>query len=281
MGSWTNASAPPTATTAGVLRPEELARYVALRRWPVSPALEPWVENLWGLRWALPPDLVHVSSVLPHPACNVTVERGVDRAGLGEGAVVTGVVTRRFDTEVRGSGWVLGAKLRPGGLRALVGVRADTLRDRTVAAADVLPGDVVAELERLGPDGDDDAQAERLDAALAALAGEPDPEHQVVLDVVATMLRDRSLLRVDQVEQACGLGRRRLQRLFAEYVGVGPKWVLARYRMHDVVTALDEGYAGSLADLAAAHGWFDQAHFTRDFTRLVGESPTRYRDRRR
>jgi AraC-like DNA-binding protein len=78
------------------------------------------------------------------------------------------------------------------------------------------------------------------------------------------------------VEERCGLGTRSLQRLFEKYVGVSPKWVLSRYRMHDVVTRLDEGYDGSLADLAAEHGWFDQAHFTREFTELVGVPPSAY-----
>jgi AraC-like DNA-binding protein len=63
-------------------------------------------------------------------------------------------------------------------------------------------------------------------------------------------------------------------------VGVSPKWVLARYRMHDAVGELDAGYAGALADLAARYGWFDQAHFTRDFSRLVGEPPSAYQRHR-
>ena len=88
--------------------------------------------------------------------------------------------------------------------------------------------------------------------------------------MIAAMLGDRALVRVAQVEERCGIGTRTLQRLFERYVGVSPKWVLSRYRMHDVVTALDEGYDGSLADLAAEYGWFDQAHFTREFTELIG-----------
>ena len=90
------------------------------------------------------------------------------------------------------------------------------------------------------------------------------------------MLDDRSLLKVAQVEEKCGVGTRSLQRLFERYVGVSPKWVLSRYRMHDVVTDLDAGYGGSLADLAAKYGWFDQAHFTREFTDLVGVPPSAY-----
>jgi AraC-like DNA-binding protein len=47
--------------------------------------------------------------------------------------------------------------------------------------------------------------------------------------------------------------------------------------MHDVVTDLDEGYTGPLSDLALRYGWYDQAHFTRDFTELVGVTPGQYR----
>ncbi len=64
-------------------------------------------------------------------------------------------------------------------------------------------------------------------------------------------------------------------------LGVSPKWVLARYRLHDIVTELDEGYAGTISDLAHRYGWYDQAHLTREFTALVGETPGRYRDGRR
>lgn len=89
------------------------------------------------------------------------------------------------------------------------------------------------------------------------------------------MLHD-PLVRVGEIEQRCGIGARRLQRLFERYVGVTPKWVLGRYRIHDAVSDLDGGFTGSLADLAARYGWFDQAHFTREFTELIGVPPSTY-----
>jgi AraC-like DNA-binding protein len=93
------------------------------------------------------------------------------------------------------------------------------------------------------------------------------------------MLANRSLLTVGAVGERHGLTPRTLQRLFTHYVGVGPKWVLARYRMHDAVTDIDDGYAGTFTDLAHRYGWYDQAHFIRDFTALVGVTPGQYRDR--
>jgi len=272
----------PTASTAGILRPEAFARHVELRRLPPAPDLAPWVENHWVLRWDLPDGVRHPSQVLPHPTCNLTVERGVRRPEAPTAAVlVTGPLTRRFDVETSGSGWVWGVRFRPGGLAALAGVDAARLAERAVAAAEVLPVDVVAALDALHDTGAPaEADRERVEAALRPLATEPHPDHALVLALVAEMLADRTLVRVAQVTERHDLSTRRLQRLFARYVGVGPKWVLARYRMHDVVAVLDAGHAGPLADLAAEHGWYDQAHFTRDFTALVGVTPARYREGR-
>ena len=64
-----------------------------------------------------------------------------------------------------------------------------------------------------------------------------------VLMMIEDMLGDRAITRASQVEERHGIGRRQLEWLFARYVGVGPKWVLGRYRMHDVIVALDGGYS--------------------------------------
>ena len=78
-----------------------------------------------------------------------------------------------------------------------------------------------------------------------------------------------------------GMSVRTLQRLFASYVGVSPKAVLARYRLQDAAAAIDAGTVDDLAGLAAALGWFDQAHFSREFRGVVGMTPSAYLARAR
>jgi AraC-like DNA-binding protein len=151
-----------------------------------------------------------------------------------------------------------------------------------VPASEVLPAGLCAALAE--PDLADcpDEWASAAEAGLAALpAAADDRRYEQLLVVVADMLADRSLLTVGAVARRHGWTVRTLQRLFTHYVGVGPKWVLARYRLHDIVAELDEGYAGTISDLAHRYGWYDQAHLTREFTALVGETPGRYRDGRR
>jgi AraC-like DNA-binding protein len=265
-----------TATQSGVLRPDQLAEHVDLVRLPCAPSLEPWVENYWQLRWDLPSGVSYRSSTLPHPACTLSVEHGWTREGVVDLVVVTGVLTRRFDVVLAESGWVFGVKFRPGGYASFTGTVARTLRDVSVALPTPFRSETVAALAELGGHLDADHCRTVVDSVLAPYAGDVEPEYETVLDIIAAMLRDRTLVRAAQVEQRCGIGTRRLQRLFERYVGATPKWVLGRYRIHDALSELDNGYSGPLADLAARYGWFDQAHFTREFTELVGMPPSAY-----
>jgi AraC-like DNA-binding protein len=81
---------------------------------------------------------------------------------------------------------------------------------------------------------------------------------------------------VDHVVERAGMGKRTLQRLFHEYVGVSPKWVIQRYRLHEAAQRLADDPDLSLADLALDLGYCDQAHFVRDFRSVVGRPPAAY-----
>jgi AraC-like DNA-binding protein len=93
---------------------------------------------------------------------------------------------------------------------------------------------------------------------------------------VERISQERGLLRVGQLSAALGMPERTIQRLFSEYVGVSPKWVLRRARLHEAALRADHGEPVDWAALAAELGYADQSHLTRDFTATLGVSPARY-----
>lgn len=263
-----------------MLRPEQMARHVSFDETDPAPGAAAWVERVWSVTWDLPDGVEHVNSIVPHPSVSLTVERGqVDRDGAhGPGVWVTGVVTRRFDAVCRGRGGAVGVKFHPGGFSALTGAPAAHLRDRSRPAEGLVAGwTAVADLPL-----DARAAGPALCALVESLAGDRDrglDAGYAQVGLVMQVLQDPAVTRVDDLADRCGLSVRGLQRLLRQYVGVGPKWMVARRRLHDAVATLDAGYDGSLADLAATSGWYDQNQFTRDFTALVGTTPSAYRDR--
>jgi AraC-like DNA-binding protein len=283
VASWKNATTlDRAATLRGVLRPAETAERADLRRdAPISEGLRPFVERYWSVRWDLTGEPPFRSEVLSHPSVNVSVESGTEpRFGFAmPAALLHGVITRRFSVDLTGAGRVTAAKFRPGGYTALTGAlpgrnTVEPLGDRLGIPGARLLADVLA------PEDDDD-RAAALDAALAPLATEPPDAYLDLLGLIGAMISDRGLVRVDQVAALGGMSVRTLQRLFAGYVGVSPKAVLARYRLQDAAAAIDAGEVDDLAGLATSLGWFDQAHFSRDFRAVVGITPSAYLQRAR
>ena len=114
------------------------------------------------------------------------------------------------------------------------------------------------------------------EALLCSVRPEQDPVAEQVAALVSLITADPGLRRVDQLAAASGMTARSLQRLFADYVGVSPKWVMRRARLHEAAERADSGEPVDWASLAADLGYADQAHLTRDFTATIGISPTRY-----
>jgi AraC-like DNA-binding protein len=189
------------------------------------------------------------------------------------------VVGRRFVVDLVGTGRVTAAKFRPGGWVAFGG--RQPARGAVVPLAGEIGLDARPLLAAVLAEADDDARAAVLDAALAPLAPEPQPAYLDLQALLRRMLDDRSLVRVDQVAREAATSTRSLQRLFATYVGLSPKAVLARYRLQDAAASIDTGGVTDLASLAADLGWFDQAHFSRDFRSVVGVTPSAYLARAR
>ncbi len=236
-----------------------------LRTVAPSAALGPFVEYHWIVSW----DLAEPFSqqVVPHPNVHLVFEPG--------GAKVYGVLRGRFTRTLAGRGHVLGVRFHPGGFRPWLGGRVADLTDRTLAVTDWLG---VEGTEKPIADATDDAtMVAEAEAVLLPRLPAPDPVVDQVRELVGQITADLALTRVDHLARVSGITVRGLQRLFNEYVGVGPKWVIRRHRMHEAAARADAGGPVDWAGLAAELGYSDQAHFTREFTAAIGTSPGRYR----
>jgi transcriptional regulator GlxA family with amidase domain len=85
---------------------------------------------------------------------------------------------------------------------------------------------------------------------------------------------------VRAIAQRLGISTRSLERRFEQAVGLSPRTARRVARFQQAVhIALAENHA-SLAAIAVRSGYYDQAHFTRDFTALSGLSPAAWRAER-
>ncbi|WP_405785054.1 helix-turn-helix domain-containing protein [Streptomyces sp. NBC_00138] len=152
------------------------------------------------------------------------------------------------------------------------------LADRAVPAAGLFSPEVAEVGQRVLALDDLTEMAALTDGFLLGVlppAG-TDPRVAEVAALVERITASPQLFRVDELARELDLPVRRLQRLFAQYVGASPKWVLRRARLHEAAARADEGADVDWAALSADLGYADQAHLTRDFAAAVGSPPSRY-----
>ncbi len=78
-----------------------------------------------------------------------------------------------------------------------------------------------------------------------------------------------------QLAEELGWSRRHFIERFKECVGLPPKMVGRVIRFERAVEMMNGG-GQELADIAAECGYYDQAHFNRDFVAFAGSTPTEY-----
>ncbi|MCX4981583.1 helix-turn-helix domain-containing protein [Streptomyces sp. NBC_00572] len=273
----------PRRDTRGIVDPAELLTHVRFRRHTPAPELRPYLEHYWLIDWELPEP--YATHVVPHPSVNIVFQRygaiGAPAAEVRASAEVAGVGLGLFTQKLTEAGRVCGVQFRPGGFRPFAPAwPVSNWTGRRVPLAEVFPdrGDDEPLSAVLSP-ATDHARVAALDAFLLAHGPAPDPAAHRAMELVDLVRGDRAIRKVAQLSSATGLSARSLQRLFATQVGVGPKWVILRYRIHE---ALERAEAAESADapdwvaLAAELGYSDQAHLVRDFTATVGVPPTAY-----
>jgi AraC-like DNA-binding protein len=251
----------------GVLQADPAEGVFVHERHAPAPDLAPFVEHFWFVSWELPGGPV-VRETLPHPSVHVIFERGRSR--------VAAFPRGRFTRTLEGTGFVLGIKFRPGGFRPFVPFAVTRLSGRVLPLGEVFPtGAPAAEEAVLAAT----TVSARIAAASTFLRERLPPADEVAeraATIVRRILEDPEVRKVDDLVRIFDTNPRALQRLFRDYVGVSPKWVIRRYRLHEALERLEAGGSQSWTALALDLGYFDQSHFIRDFRALVGRTPASY-----
>lgn len=253
----------------GVLHPEKGRQNFKLDRRMPPDELATTVEHFWAVAWNLTGCPPYSSETLPHPSVHLVFDNGK--------AEVIGVMRGRFTKTLVGRGEAFGIKFRPGGFHIFCKAPLSQLTDRRFDPEKFFGRAwrqfAAAMAEAKGID-------EKTQCAANFLRG-VNPTHDadalLAQHITHRILNDPGISRVDTLVEIFGLSKRQLQRLFKIYIGVNPKWVIERYRMHEALERLTAKGKPDFARLAHALGYYDQAHFIRAFRKMTGQSPGVYR----
>lgn len=210
--------------------------------------------------------------VIPRPEIHLVVRLGPS-------------VRNGFDAHALGVRQKIHRKIVPGGQRtvfarlhlstyeAVLGVPASDIAGRIVALEN-LWGDAATHrlFGRLHDAHDTAAAAAILEDAIAeriATADGPSAHAQLAFDAAERL----ASANVSTVARDLGVSERHLRRVFREAVGVGPKTFAMLTRFHRTLAAAREEGDASWASIAAAAGYYDQAHLIAEFRTIAGTTP--------
>lgn len=234
-----------------------------------SPELAPWVAAYWHFRVA---------------AGAGEIEHRIPLTGgaflsfaPGPLLAVIGPRTAPLTTTVRGGQRYWGAHFWPGAVRSLLALGDRSLRDETLPAALAVSPRWAGRLSHeLAAASDEGAAAAALDAALLELVPAAAALDEPVMTAVFRILASRGRAPLAGLAAEVGLSPRQLRRRFRRAADLSAKELsrIERLRGTTIHRVTDEGR--SWVDLAAEHGYADQAHLVREFRSLVGQPPVAF-----
>lgn len=252
--------------TRGVLYPSHLPTFHRLA--PDAEAADA-VAWFWIPEWRLPEGAVSRQELVSYPAVNLVV--------APEGVTISGATTRASTRELRGAGWAVGALLRPAAVAALVDDAAVLVDAEHPFDAPDLHAAVTAAMGR------DERHRETAVSAFSAWLsqrigplGAAGRQANALVDV---LWGERAALTPEEAATRLAVSVRTLQRLTHRTVGLAPGAIIRRRRLQEAAQRLRDEPETDLAALAAALGYADHAHLSRDFSAVLGLPPRDYRAR--
>lgn len=169
---------------------------------------------------------------------------------------------------------ITGIRIRPGACRAVLGCPANRLVNGSMLLSDLAPG--ATDLHRrLLMSGDPAGHMALLEGWVRAALDRATAKDRTVIEA-CRMLSSNSKVSVDDVARRLDWNARTIHRQFIAGCGYGPKHFQRIMRMQAVLQAAQTATSPRLGELAAAAGYSDQAHMTRDFRDITGFTPAAY-----
>jgi AraC-like DNA-binding protein len=240
--------------------------------------LQPLVECYWiaegntaGWQKIVPdgfPEIIlHFGDAYEISADQIKVERQ-------SRTLVAGQLSQPVFLRPTGRSGVLGIKFKPTGIWRMFYCRMDELMDQALASGDVLRNNLEALSAKIGAARDDKTRIEEVENFLLHQLKKTKPA--TIVDAVLNDVRtQRGQLSMKDLASRHNITPRKLERDFQEQVGMTAKMYSRLNRFTHVFGLLQQPVM-SKVEAVYLSGYFDQAHFNKEFRGFAGENPEAY-----
>lgn len=185
-----------------------------------------------------------------------------------------GQLKRYFELQATGTIGVFGVRFHPAGLHPFMALDIASFTDDTIATESIWP-DELANVENSLLNA---TTEERIAFAEQFLLDHFQPQRvdETVIACVNRIIDAAGNISVDTLADELAVGRRVLERRFSAAVGLSPKLLARIIRFNRALQLINDHDFSSFTIVAHEGGFYDQAHFIRDFRDFTGLNPKQY-----
>lgn len=197
-------------------------------------------------------------------------------AGASHGSFLAGLHDVHVFTEFVGTQYGFQVNFSLLGAFRFLRLPMQEIANRCVDLEDLLGGEAAELRGRLEEAPDWERRCAVMDAFLLRRIGAGRAMSPDVAWSLRMLQQSRGARSIGALTRKLGCSRRHLIRRFHAQAGLSPKAIAGIFRF-EAATARIRAGEERWAELALACGYSDQAHFSRDFRRYAGRTPTEYR----
>jgi len=265
--------------------PETQLAYLGFQRASPHPLLRPYVQSYWYFRRATPLTAFHEEYMHPTGGFGIVFNFGdnlhLDTQTIPEPIFLDGSNTISRRMGFQGQVEVLGIRFHEGGAYPFLGIPLNELRN-AITLLDALDDPNLLRLHaRLQEMTTLPARVRLLDEWLLARLGQSKEQSQLVPTSLKILRTTGGQFPIPALADDLAISQRQLERLYQSQVGMTPKQYAQLQRVGMARLGLKKLRGQTTTRLALELGFYDQAHFIREFSAVVGMTPFAYMRRAR
>jgi len=243
-----------------------------------SALLSPYVKHYWFM--TINSEAQASERVIPNGMMCLMFHRGERIFSSSEDqwqprAFLSGQDTAYTDLSYCGNIDMISVEFRPAGAKAFFKIPMIELNGQTVTI-DALSDPQLTELEKhLSGDTDPKTCVFHIEQFLYKRLYQLEAHNLKRIDAVMQSIY-RGQQNIDLLAQTACLGYKQFKRVFADYIGANPKDYLRVVRFQKALYLLQIQPNINLTQLSYECGYYDQAHFIKEFKQFSGYTPTEY-----
>ena len=245
--------------------------------------LQPFIKCFWSLEATASP-VAEKQRIVPDGCmemifhCGDLYEQFLDdgKTILQPRSFVFGQITRPLEIAPTGASNIIAARFHPDGFAPFNTMPLPEMENKAVSLNSLFNKEgLQLEKQVLGAS----TTAKRItiiETFLLNKLSSPEVTDRVAKQSVETLIKLKGQLSVDDLAAQLKINRRQLERKFSSAIGLSPKQLAKVIRLQATLKMLEKRQFTSLTSLAYENGYFDQAHFIKDFKEFTGMSPGQF-----